>query len=292
MGVEVVDDLGENAGPVDRINSSKPVGGIELGVGEERLDGVLKGQGYWGQCQVEQPESASRSAATAFANQDHVGRDNETHLAVVERAIDGETVNIGIEDGRHLSLLDSRDTAFGEEHKDGDVGLAADAVDGSTGEACVRQVRRQRDRDHRSQTRDRQGAVGEVGNAHLPVSPLVAPTIVSLSRGSPSFLAAFLRLRKYSKRLPRNWSATSLNANVGPWKSSRMYSWAESLTSGVWFGWRNVEYEASISDLRSAEGISSSGMKRERILCDNSGNESPRQAFSQSTGSSGIVSGM
>jgi len=29
--------------------------------------------------------------------------------------------------------------------------------------------------------------------------------------------------RKYSKRLPKNWSATSLKANVGPWNSSRIF---------------------------------------------------------------------
>ena len=51
---------------------------------------------------------------------------------------------------------------------------------------------------------------------HLPVSPLVAPTTVSLSGCSPGDLRAFLLARKNSKRLPRSCSATSLNAKVGP----------------------------------------------------------------------------
>ena len=44
-----------------------------------------------------------------------------------------------------------------------------------------------------------------------PVSPEVATTTLSSCPRLP---------RMYSKRLPRNWSATSLNARVGPWKSS------------------------------------------------------------------------
>jgi hypothetical protein len=46
-----------------------------------------------------------------------------------------------------------------------------------------------------------------------PVSPEVAPTTVKCSRLRPS-LPLLRRTRKYWKRLPRNWSATSLNANV------------------------------------------------------------------------------
>jgi hypothetical protein len=44
-----------------------------------------------------------------------------------------------------------------------------------------------------------------------PVSPLVAPTIVTRSLRSPS---------TWSNIRPTNCSATSLNASVGPWKSS------------------------------------------------------------------------
>jgi hypothetical protein len=41
VGVEVVDDLGEDTGPVDRVDSSETVCGVELYIGEERLDRVL-----------------------------------------------------------------------------------------------------------------------------------------------------------------------------------------------------------------------------------------------------------
>lgn len=41
VGVEVVDDLGEDTGPVDRVDSSKTVCGVEFYVRKERLDRVL-----------------------------------------------------------------------------------------------------------------------------------------------------------------------------------------------------------------------------------------------------------
>lgn len=41
MGVEVVDDLSEDAGPVDGVYGSEAVGRVEEGVGEEGFDGVL-----------------------------------------------------------------------------------------------------------------------------------------------------------------------------------------------------------------------------------------------------------
>jgi len=41
-------------------------------------------------------------------------------------------VDVGVEDGGHLSFLDSRDSSGGEEHEDGDIGFASDSVDGRT----------------------------------------------------------------------------------------------------------------------------------------------------------------
>jgi hypothetical protein len=41
VGVEIVDDLGEDTGPVDRVDSAETMRAVELDVGEERLDGVL-----------------------------------------------------------------------------------------------------------------------------------------------------------------------------------------------------------------------------------------------------------
>ena len=56
-----------------------------------------------------------------------------------------------------------------------------------------------------------------------PVSPLVAPTIVTRSLRSP---------RTWSNIRPTSCSATSLNANVGPWNSSSSQWFVSSWTSG------------------------------------------------------------
>lgn len=39
--MEIVDDLCEDASPVDGVDGAEAVGGVKLGVGEKRLDGVL-----------------------------------------------------------------------------------------------------------------------------------------------------------------------------------------------------------------------------------------------------------
>lgn len=41
VGVEVVDGLGEDARPVDRVDGAELVGRVDLGVGEEGFDDVL-----------------------------------------------------------------------------------------------------------------------------------------------------------------------------------------------------------------------------------------------------------
>lgn len=98
--------------------------------------------------------------------------------------------------------------------------------------------------------------------AALPVSPDVAPMTVRVCRFSVGCLEAFLRTRKYSKRLPTNWRATSLKAKVGPWKSSRIWRLSEGMRvfRGVISGWRKVEYDFSMRVLRSSEGISEGEM--------------------------------
>ena len=64
--------------------------------------------------------------------------------------------------------------------------------------------------------------------AALPVSPLVAPTMVMRwSRASST----------WSNMRPRNCMATSLNASVGPWNSSRMKRRSSTCTSGATAGW-------------------------------------------------------
>lgn len=39
--VDIVSDLGENAGPVDAVDGAETVGGVEVGVGEEGFEDVL-----------------------------------------------------------------------------------------------------------------------------------------------------------------------------------------------------------------------------------------------------------
>lgn len=53
------------------------------------------------------------------------------YLAVVKGTRDGEVVDICVEDSRHLGLLDGAHAALGVQDEDGDILLAAKAVDGS-----------------------------------------------------------------------------------------------------------------------------------------------------------------
>lgn len=55
-------------------------------------------------------------------------------------------MDVRVEDGGHLSFLDSRDSSGREEHEDGDVGLASDSVDGGT-ERGSREERKKARRD-------------------------------------------------------------------------------------------------------------------------------------------------
>jgi hypothetical protein len=104
VGREVVDRLGEDARPVDRVDGSESVFGVELGVGEERLDDVLK------------------AAKDVLALGEKGRREGEeTHLAIVESAVDGEVEDVIVRDSRHLRLLNRRDAALGVEDEDGDV---------------------------------------------------------------------------------------------------------------------------------------------------------------------------
>ena len=52
------------------------------------------------------------------------------HLAIVKVAGNSEVVNIGVEDSGHLEFLDGAHTALGVEHKDRDVLLAPETVNG------------------------------------------------------------------------------------------------------------------------------------------------------------------
>lgn len=78
------------------------------------------------------PSEGERRKDVRRRSGEQSGRGWATDLAVVEGAVDGEAVDVRVKDGSHLSLLDGRDAALGEEHEDGDVGLATDTVDGGT----------------------------------------------------------------------------------------------------------------------------------------------------------------
>lgn len=56
---------------------------------------------------------------------------SRAHLAVVKSAIDSDVVDVVVEDGGHLRLLDRRDTALGMEDKDRNVLLRPQAIDRS-----------------------------------------------------------------------------------------------------------------------------------------------------------------
>lgn len=89
--MEIVCYLREDAGPIDGVDGGEVMGLVGFWVGEEGFDEVL---------------------------------------AVVKGAFHGEVVHVCVEDGGHLRLLDGGDAAFGVEDEDGDVGFAAEAVDG------------------------------------------------------------------------------------------------------------------------------------------------------------------
>mmetsp|Transcript_44661 Transcript_44661/g.136229 ORF Transcript_44661/g.136229 Transcript_44661/m.136229 type:complete len:640 (+) Transcript_44661:438-2357(+) len=87
---EVVGGLGEDAAPVDGIDGPELDLLAEGRIGERRLDDVL---------------------------------------TVVERTLHGDAVNVGVGDGRHLTLLNFRDAALGVQDDAVDALLSAEAVD-------------------------------------------------------------------------------------------------------------------------------------------------------------------
>lgn len=89
--MEIVCYLREDAGPVDGVDGGEVMGLVGVGICEEGFDEVL---------------------------------------AVIKGAFHGEVVHIRVEHGGHLRFLDGGDAAFGVEDEDGDVGFAAEPVDG------------------------------------------------------------------------------------------------------------------------------------------------------------------
>jgi len=60
------------------------------------------------------------------------------YLAVVKRAGDGDVVDVGVENGRHLRLLNRTYPAFGVQNKHRNVLLAPKTVDGSAARVAAR----------------------------------------------------------------------------------------------------------------------------------------------------------
>jgi len=128
-----------------------------------------------------------------------------------------------------------------------------------------------------------------------PVSPEVAPMTVKCSRPCLALALAWFRLsRKNSRRFPRNWSATSLKAKVGPWNSSSrcIFLLSSNVIVGVTLSARNDEYDWRIIALRESCGISAGEMKRLKISNTRDWNGRLAQSFSQSDGREGMISGI
>ncbi len=92
-GVEIINNLGQHACPVDGVYGAEGLAGLEVQVAEDLLDDPL---------------------------------------AVVEGPADGEIEDVGIGDGRHLQFLDGRDAAMWMKDEDVDILLATHPVNGST----------------------------------------------------------------------------------------------------------------------------------------------------------------
>ena len=103
---------------------------------------------------------------------------------------------------------------------------------------------------------------------------------------------AFFRFKQYSNTFPKNCKATSLKANVGPWKSSSTNSFSSTCFNGVVSSCLKVEYERRMISARSSAGMDEVGMKRLRMRKESSEKESDFQDSAQFEGRAGILSGM
>ena len=109
---------------------------------------------------------------------------SKAHLTIVERSFNSDIVNVCIGDCGHLGLLDRGDTALRVEDENRNVLLVSKAID------C------------RAERVFRKEVTVVQPSAYLPVSPLVAPSTVSLSFTSPLAFFAFLLAKKNSNRFP------------------------------------------------------------------------------------------
>ena len=121
IAAEIVDDLGGDARPVDRIDRADPVAGLECGIGGHRLDDVL---------------------------------------AVVEHPVDRDVVDVGVRQRKHLRLLERAHPVLGRQHEDIDAALAPHRVFGGGARIAGRRAQDVERASHPSPARTRTGCRG------------------------------------------------------------------------------------------------------------------------------------
>jgi len=105
--VEVVCNLRKDTCPVDAVDCSEAMGAVDLRVGEQGLDNVLR--------------KLVSFPCTWLG---------PTYLAVIKSAIYGNVMHVGVQNCGHLSLLNRADLALRVHDKHADIFLASQTVDG------------------------------------------------------------------------------------------------------------------------------------------------------------------
>ena len=75
VGGEIVDDLGQDPGPIDRVDCTQSVGGVEVRIVEQALDDILSDPG-----RENKGERVMRICSRFL---------NTTDLAIIKRSLDG-----------------------------------------------------------------------------------------------------------------------------------------------------------------------------------------------------------
>ena len=97
--MEIVGDLRQDPGPVNGIDGCQCVGSIDIGIGKQRFDDIL----------------SRRFSRVRICH----ALSHTPYLAVVERALDGQVMDVRIGDSCHLRFLDRADFALGMQNEDG-----------------------------------------------------------------------------------------------------------------------------------------------------------------------------
>lgn len=118
--MDVVDDLGEDAGPVDAVDGAETVGAVDFWVGEEGFDDVL----------------ACKSVSVMIMSEPGVA----AYLTIVECSLDCKVVHILVQHSRHLRFLYRADLALGVHNENADILLAAQTIDGCRASVTARRA--------------------------------------------------------------------------------------------------------------------------------------------------------